>query len=587
MEKKEKLEQNSKNQTGENSSISNLIYISCPICFKSFNNETEIITLNCGHYFCSNCLGNTNFSGFFKCSMCRTIITNYYFQNKPLVSLYNCEMEKNPNQAVTKDKNHEENIFCSNCQKIIQFSNFHLKEYPSHQMLSKENLIEKMRNGMNMISAIQSNYGAKDYFLKLKTKISNILETSESGNNSQLKNCIESNFLIKEFLKLELNIDTKSESNIQNFIEQNKNKLQKIIKFQKSLRRLKNTNTIEETKSIIIKSHKNLKKMDFVTNRRAGMVSKKYITSYIKNTKKAVIFDIDLMDIEVFEIKDLNFNFFDNSHSVELDSATGKIFISGGKQENFIHSNMSNKIWEYTINKNNKISSNFNSLRQIQSLNYEITDHRSIIIEDSLYIIGGRKGSTSNSLNSQSEDLYYNKLAKLEKTSHILEYPFELKFPRSNFTLAYDNNKLFIGFGITTGGKFLNNIEIVLLDRLNYSSTIVEFHIDSDGLYDSIRLKDAGGVINSENETLIILGGQKENAIKNAKIFYFDLKEYKLIQSLESKEIVSGTFASYGIKCAWITAIISNYTVNDELPHIYMLSDKNQKWTCHSIDIYS
>ena len=41
-----------------------VIMIYCPICFKNFNSEVKIITLNCGHYFCADCLGNSNFQTF-------------------------------------------------------------------------------------------------------------------------------------------------------------------------------------------------------------------------------------------------------------------------------------------------------------------------------------------------------------------------------------------------------------------------------------------------------------------------------------------------------------------------------------------
>jgi hypothetical protein len=269
------------------------------------------------------------------------------------------------------------------------------------------------------------------------------------------------------------------------------------------------------------------------------------------------------MEMITYCIDELPFKFYETSHSIEYDSNSYKIYIIGGKQNDFFYSDMSNRVYEYSI----KTS----GLKLVQSLDTDITGHRSIIVSEYLYIIGGRKN-----LSYEGDD-YFSKIYKIDINTHSsLGSNFNLKFPRSNFGLGYDTNRIFLCFGLTNFNKYLNNIEILYLDRMTHQIVEIE---------EIIKLKDIGLIINSDGNTIYILGGE-ENNIKNSKIYYFDLNNYNLIQSIQSKEIVSGNFSSYGIKCDNISAALSNYTVNDDVPHIYMYSEMNKKWSCHSMEIY-
>jgi hypothetical protein len=601
----------------DNTTYTSNMIIYCPICFKNFNSEVKIITLNCGHYFCSNCLGQSNFHNFYKCCVCRSINTSYDSGSSKLMSLFNFVFNEKENlkekvsesdltisqinEIISTDKSlinkDRPKIFCKDCREFIDFENFHSKEFPIHTLVPQceiqkflkedKNEILNLTNDFkksNFISKLHSDFDYDKFNLSFRNSLNkNFKNISEKIlENINIKNPSEKQISNLKYLDLSDNhliscLDTETDQKSQ---FQNKKEIyNKLISFQKSLRRLKNKNIIKEVTQIFLKSHKNLK----IKNLNRNEVNK-YCISYIRNTKKVAIFNVDDLDVTIHEIQDLPFNFYKSSHSVDYNPETNKLYISGGKQENYNQSKMSKKIWEFSIHDE--------KLKLINNLEYEITGHRSIIIgkngtSQEMFIIGGRKGEKK--LNSNNE-IFYDKIFKLDLNSYTIEINsnnLKLKYPRSNFGVAYENMQIFLCLGITTGGYFLNNIEILNLYSQNISSSIVEMNYLENSISKPLRLKDHGVIIDNENDNLLILGGQGDNLKENHKTFYFDVKDYKFMNYIESKEIISGSFTSYGTKYNAICAVFSNYTINDELPHIYLYSEMNKKWTCHSIDIYT
>lgn len=603
----------------ENTTYTSEMVIYCPICFKNFNNDVKIITLNCGHYFCSSCLGQSNFHNFYKCCVCRSINTSYHSSNSKLMNLFNFvfnekdlykENSLNPecklshtfeNRSIENriQETHLDSprIFCKDCKEFIEFENFHSKEYPLHKLFTEDEikkiLIEDKREILNLtnefkktnfINKLNSDFDYEKFSLSLNSLLfknfknisEKILENINIKIPSDLEKSIEK---ITEVTGNNISSDINSDDCPKSKFLYKKEIYSKLNSINKSLRRLKNKNVIKDVTQIFLKSHKNLN----IKNSNRNEINK-YCISYIRNTKKVAIFNVDDLDVSIIEIQDLPFNFYKSSHSVDYSPETNKLYISGGKQENYNQCKMSKKIWEYSINDE--------KLKLINNLEIEITGHRSIIIGKSginqeMYIIGGRKGEKK--LNSNNE-IFYDKICKLDLNCYTIEINssnLKLKYPRSNFAVAYENMQIFLCMGITTGGYFLNNIEILNLYSQNISSSIVEINYLENSITKQLRLKDHGIIIDNETDNLIILGGQGDNLKENHKIFYFDMKDFKFLNYFEYKEIVSGSFTSYGTKYNAICAVFSNYTINDELPHIYLYSEMNKKWTCHSIDIYT
>jgi hypothetical protein len=154
--------------------------INCSICYRYFNDERKIVTLNCGHYFCSACLGNSNFTSFYKCSICRSVNTEYSFKNEKIISLYNfymCEKIEKTNDLIN---------FCLKCDKIIKFPDFHQKQFPSHEMIDNNEIIKKIGENIEQLNInriiLCNNENESKMLINIKEKIKESLSLTIAEN---------------------------------------------------------------------------------------------------------------------------------------------------------------------------------------------------------------------------------------------------------------------------------------------------------------------------------------------------------------------------------------------------------------------
>jgi len=574
--------------------------ITCPICYYGFDNKKKIITLKCGHFFCDLCfekLYDEINCQEFKCSLCRSISDSYSLSNDQIITKYNSYLNKsqichlksnNLINSHTKNNDNEildnflekEKIFCKSCMKLgNKFENNFIiidndKHDDSHEMLSLSDIFILIddytitENDDDSTSKFSKCYNlGNKVFNIVYSKIIQIINDKNDLNESQPFTNKKVEYYLTYFFKNMY----QSISRLPEKSESDKyNKLKLIHSFKKRLKLLRNHRIIENITKNMINFYNIMKD------------EKKSVPCVYENTKKIALFDFSFLELSTFEIADLNFN-FNKSQSIEYDHTTQRFFFIS---EDIKNTKACSKIWEY--------SKNNNTLKSILNLDNYLFDHRTIIIRDNLFIIGGRYPKNpiphGKKKNGMADDnyIYSNEIHLIDKYNYAFSKSyFKLSYPRACFGLAFSKNKIYLCFGVTNEGEFLNNIEIVNISYyspLKFTSFIQSF--EKVNLTSEIKLKNSGVLIKQHNR-MIILGGEKENFQPNSSIYCLDISDkFKVLEIFQSKEIVSGSFSNYGIECNSINGIISNFTIISEMPHVYLYSDMRKKWSCHAIDIY-
>ena len=514
-------------------------FIKCSLCLKTLNNKRKIITLNCGHNYCSICLSELQYSQI--CVYCNKKIREFSYKNDYLIDLYNSNYFLNTLSG-TKEKVYS---YCIDCGEIIESEKLHLELFIDHKLVTFEELkekIDKFKESFDVI--LKRNDLANKYIITLKEKL----------RKDEIKSS-----LLKSFKEIIL---SNMYDNLQEIKKQNNfNKIKDImINSQDKLISNKNKNLSvykEFNKSLYLSYkyiHKTIKKEE-----------NKILVTYIKNTKKIVLYNLEENTHDIIEIDNLPFKFFKLSHSIDYHSQLGSIIISGGKQDSLIYSDASKVSWEYNIKRK--------TLNRLFEIPEGLANHRAIILNNFYFIIGG----------NNYRDQFFNNVYKLNLLSfnyNNIKEICKLNIPRSSFGISVINDDLiYVFFGITTNYKLVNSIEIVPTNNVSKFAKLIELNNEH------LRLKDVGVMYNKIEQNFIIIGGKDINNIQNQKYYIYE-KEKNIIKEKENNKFIGDShFLSLGLQFGDLCAILSNDRYTGEDPSVFKYNTKEEQWTCVEINI--
>ena len=508
----------------------------CSVCSQSYNIERKVVTLNCGHYICSFCSTNNLYNKI--CLLCKSLISDLNLDNDYLIELFNkiyfSDNFKNTKVAFN---------YCINCNEIIFQTGSHQINFPNHKMINIEQLKDK-------ISKIKKDFNRKIERVDLVDKYICLLK--KLLLNDKFKTDLNKHFsdgLLKEMKENYTNIQKESalmkikhyfSDSKENFVSNN----------------LKNRFIFKKLTELLFQNYK------FMINDN-NFQQNKILVTYIKNTKKIILYDIQENTSEIFEISDLPFKFFKLSHSIAFHSSSNSVFISGGKQDNLIYSDSSRITWRYDTHKK--------SLTKLFETPNGISEHRAVFVNNFYYIIGGNNFTK-----------YFDKIFKIN-INPIINYEIKeyarLTIPRSSFGVSVINDStIYVFLGETTDGKLLNSIEIINTKKSSKLS-IIELKNQS------IRLKDIGVIYSASRESFIVIGGKNSKNIQNKRLYYIKNEDFSVFEKCDEKLIAENQFVSLGLEINEVCSLLSNDRITGEDPQVLLYNSKNDKWTCQEINM--
>jgi len=514
-------------------------FIKCSLCLKILNKKRKIVTLNCGHNYCSDCISGLQYSQI--CVYCNKKISDFSLNNKYLIELYNSNYSFNTNNRI------EEKVcsYCIDCEEIINTEKVHKLLYFDHKLLSLKEMKEKIeRIKQNFNAKLKRNKLVYLYIQGLKEKLQkNDIKSSISKNLKEvyLYNMIDNLQEIKKqtnFTKIKETIQIPKE---------------KIIFTKK-----KNITLTHELNKSLFLSYKYI-------HRTIKNEEKKTLVTYIKNTKKIVVYNIEDNTCQIIEINNLPFNFFKLSHSIDYHPRSTSVIISGGKQDTLIYSEASKVTWQY-----NTKSKSLNRLFETPN---GLANHKGVIIDNFYFIIGG----------NDYGDRFFDNVYKINLLFHgynEIKEICRLNIPRSCFGVSIVNDDLiYVFFGLSNELKLINSIEVISTNKICKFAKLIELNNDN------LRLKDVGVVYDKTEQKLIILGGQNENNYQNQKYFIYEKEKNHLIERENNKFIADSHFSSIGIQYDNICAVLSNDRMTGVDPYVFKYDIKQDVWTYFEINI--
>ena len=237
---------------------------------------------------------------------------------------------------------------------------------------------------------------------------------------------------------------------------------------------------------------------------------RKYIVSFIENTRKIVMFDVRKNKIEIKDFENvLKFKFSGLTSSIEYDD-NDLIFISGGK----ISSGGIFNIGDDNIYSNTFIIIKY-STRTIE-LNGQLPRkrayHTSLYFNSKLYIVGGI--SIENGKLRECECYNLN--------DKIWELMPSMNIPRSATSLCIYNSQYLYAFrGWTSPDVYLDSIEILNINDYSLGWQIV--NLQDPGLCWSAASNSSITVFN-ENK-IFICGGQRNNKLLDECFIYDPIRK--------------------------------------------------------------
>ena len=503
--------------------------IKCSLCSRSYNKERKVISLvNCGHIVCSCCLEEIRQKK--QCGLCKANFIDFNLSNNHLIQLYNrlCFLSAIGPYAKLQM------YYCVNCAELILEFDRHQKLHADHEIISFDQLKEKISTLKNdFYSKITKTNNVTEYIATVKKKLLNeefkckLYKHLTDGVVSQMIDCFADIQKEKVLMKIKNSICGIEEKIISN--------------------NLNNRHIFDDYTGLLYQSYK------YIVNVKEKSIKK--LVTYIKNTKKIIVYSFEENISEIFEISELPFKFFKLSHSIEYHSSSKSVFISGGKQDNFIYSDASKITWMFNLNKK--------SLTKLFETPVGISQHRAVFVHNFYYIIGGYDYTD-----------YFNQIYKINMnpiTNYEIKQSCRMNIPRSSFGVAVvDQSIIYVFFG-ESYGKYLNSIEIINTNKQSNFSILIEIKKDS------LRLKDIGVCYKDSLSSFLIIGGQISDNNQNHKLFKIEIENFSVTEKQGGKLIVDNHFVSLGQEYNEICGLLSNDRISEDDTQIFLYDSKFDK----------
>jgi hypothetical protein len=435
--------------------------------------------------------------------------------------------------------------YCIDCEEIVNNEKLHKILYIDHKLLNLKDLkgkIEKIKESFNTI--LKRNKLVLQYVQGLKEKL------QKHDVKSSIINNLKEVYLYNMIDNLQ---EIKKQTNFNKIKEIIQNPKEKIV-----LTNKKNISLTQELNKSLFLSYKYI-------HRTIKIEEKKTLVTYIKNTKKIVVYNIEDNTSQIIEINNLPFKFFKLSHSIDYHPRSTSVIISGGKQDNLIYSEASKVTWQYNTKSKSLI-------RLFETPN-GLANHKGIIIDNFYFIIGGNDYRNRFFNNVYKINLLLNGYNEIKEICR-------LNIPRSCFGVSVVNDdSIYVFFGLSNELKLVNSIEVISTNKISKFAKLIELNNDN------LRLKDVGVVYDKTEQKLIILGGQNENNNQNQKYFIYEKEKNHLKERENIKFIADSHFSSIGIQYNNICAVLSNDRMTGEDPYVFKYDINQDIWTSSEINI--